>query len=216
MLRVTVSAVVEGDRSAGGSEPGDDQPSTAQGDEIREALIDAAAQVFADQGYSGARVHSIAEQAGLTTGAIYNRFSGKSELLLEALDNSTMVLLDELVAADMGVPEILETLGAALLDDRSSRSSLMLEAFVAARREREVAERLGPRLAGERRRLAGLVDIDKQAGRIDPTADTAAVVTFCQSVALGMRLLAAIDADMPTPDAWLHLIRTLLDALAPE
>ena len=54
-------------------------------DEIRAKLIDAAAQVFAEEGYSGARVQSIAERAGLTTGAMYNRFSGKSELLLEAL-----------------------------------------------------------------------------------------------------------------------------------
>ncbi|MBT6446728.1 MAG: TetR family transcriptional regulator, partial [Acidimicrobiaceae bacterium] len=38
-------------------------------DEIRAALIDAAAQVFAEEGYSGARVQSIAERAGLTTGA---------------------------------------------------------------------------------------------------------------------------------------------------
>ena len=57
-------------------------------DDIRAALIEAAAEVFAEEGYSGARVQSIAERAGLTTGAIYNRFSGKSELLLEALDRS--------------------------------------------------------------------------------------------------------------------------------
>ena len=72
-------------------------------DEIRAALIDAAAQVFAEEGYSGARVQSIAERAGLTTGAMYNRFTGKSELLLEALDLHTSTLVNELAAAELKI-----------------------------------------------------------------------------------------------------------------
>ena len=51
-------------------------------------LIDAAAEVFAERGYDGAGVAEIARRAGVTTGAIYSRYSGKSELLLEALNRS--------------------------------------------------------------------------------------------------------------------------------
>jgi AcrR family transcriptional regulator len=185
-------------------------------DEIRAALIDAAAQVFAEEGYSGARVQSIAERAGLTTGAMYNRFSGKSELLLEALDLHTSALVNELATAELSATDLLETVGVALLDDQSPASALLLEAFMAARREEDIADRLRPRLADERARLAKLVDADKDGGVIHRDLDTNAVVTLCQSVSLGMRMLSVIDAEMPEPQAWQQLISALLTSIAPE
>jgi len=195
----------------------DGKPATHSGDDqIRAALIEAAAQVFAEEGYSGARVQSIAERAGLTTGAMYNRFSGKSELLLEALDLHTTNLVTELANAELSATDLLETVGAALLDDHSPASALLLEAFMAARREEDIADRLRPRLADERARLAKLVDADKDAGVIDNTLDTNAVVTFCQSVGLGMRMLSVIDAEMPDPQAWQNVISVLLASMAPE
>ena len=194
-----------------------DVPAPPPGDdEIRSALIDAAAQVFAEEGYSGARVQSIAERAGLTTGAMYNRFSGKSELLLEALDLHTSTLVDELVAAELSATDLLQTVGVALLDDQSHASALLLEAFMAARREEDIADRLRPRLADERARLAKLVDADKDGGVIHKDLDTNAVVTFCQSVSLGMRMLTVIDAQMPEPEAWQNVISVLLTSMAPE
>ncbi len=185
-------------------------------DEIRAALVEAAAQVFAEEGYSGARVQSIAERAGLTTGAMYNRFTGKSELLLEALDLHTSTLVNELAAAEMSATDLLETVGVALLDDQSPASALLLEAFMAARREEDIADRLRPRLADERARLAKLVDADKDRGVIRKDLDTNAVVTFCQSVALGMRMLSVIDVEMPDPRAWQEVISVLLSSIAPD
>lgn len=179
-------------------------------------MVDAAAEVFAEQGYSGARVQSIAERADLTTGAIYNRFTGKSELLLEALDRHTNALIAELAAAELGATDILRTIGVALLDDESPASALLLESFVAARRETDIAERLRPRLADERARLAKLVDAEKADGVIGADIDTAALVTFCQSVGLGMRMLSVIDTEMPEPHSWQQLISTLIESLSPE
>jgi AcrR family transcriptional regulator len=193
---------------AAAPQPGDD--------EIRAALIDAAAQVFAEEGYSGARVQSIAERAGLTTGAMYNRFSGKSELLLEALDLHTSKLVNELATAELSATDLLETVGVALLDDQSPASALLLEAFMAARREEDIADRLRPRLADERARLAKLVDADKDSGTIHGGLDTNAVVTFCQSVSLGMRMLSVIDVEMPDPNAWQRIISVLLTSMSPD
>lgn len=189
---------------------------SAPPDEIRRALIDAAAEVFAEEGYSGARVQSIAERAGLTTGAIYNRFSGKSELLLEALDRHTTALIESLAEAELGATDILETVGVALLDDESPASALLLEAFMAARREEDIADRLRPRLADERARLAQLVDAEKAEGIVSDQLDTAAIVTFCQSVGLGMRMLGVIEAQMPDPAEWQRVIATLLASLSPD
>ena len=54
---------------------------TPTSDATRDRLLDAAAAVFAEKGYDGAGVPEIARRAGLTTGAIYSRFTGKAELL---------------------------------------------------------------------------------------------------------------------------------------
>ena len=51
----------------------------------RDRLLDAAVEVFVEQGFESARVQDIARAAGLTTGAIYANFRGKSELLFDAM-----------------------------------------------------------------------------------------------------------------------------------
>ena len=49
----------------------------------RERLLDAAAQVFAEQGLDAASVEAICEHAGFTRGAFYSNFDSKDELFLE-------------------------------------------------------------------------------------------------------------------------------------
>ena len=61
-------------------------PDRPGADEIGLRLLDAAAEVFAERGYEGAGVAEIARRAGVTTGAIYSRFTGKADLLAAALD----------------------------------------------------------------------------------------------------------------------------------
>jgi AcrR family transcriptional regulator len=52
----------------------------------RADLLDAAARVFAAQGYHAASVDQVAEAAGYTKGAVYSNFTSKEELFLELLD----------------------------------------------------------------------------------------------------------------------------------
>jgi AcrR family transcriptional regulator len=52
----------------------------------RDALVDAAAEVFARRGFEGATLEEIAETAGYTRGAIYKHFDGKEELFFAVLD----------------------------------------------------------------------------------------------------------------------------------
>jgi AcrR family transcriptional regulator len=48
----------------------------------RQLLLDSAARTFAANGYAGASVEQIAEDAGFSIGALYSNFSGKQELFL--------------------------------------------------------------------------------------------------------------------------------------
>ena len=69
-----------------------DSPHTSDG--ITDRLLTAAIEVFTERGIEKAGVALIARRAGLTTGAIYSRWEGKQDLLLDALD---VVLMQQVV-----------------------------------------------------------------------------------------------------------------------
>lgn len=54
--------------------------------QTRDALIDAAARVFAQRGFSGASLDEIASTAGFTRGAIYKNFADKEDLFFAVFD----------------------------------------------------------------------------------------------------------------------------------
>nr|WP_052478098.1 TetR/AcrR family transcriptional regulator [Kibdelosporangium sp. MJ126-NF4]CEL16126.1 Transcriptional regulator, TetR family [Kibdelosporangium sp. MJ126-NF4]CTQ94052.1 Transcriptional regulator, TetR family [Kibdelosporangium sp. MJ126-NF4] len=56
-------------------------------DRNRRALITAAIDLIAAQGYRAATVEAIAAKADLTTGAVYSAFGGKRELFVAAIDH---------------------------------------------------------------------------------------------------------------------------------
>jgi AcrR family transcriptional regulator len=189
----------------------------ASGDPTRDRLIEAAAAVFAEKGYDGAGVQEIARRAGFTTGAIYGRFRGKAELLLAAIEAHTTNELEQLFADhrfDGRVTDILTTVGSHLLTDPFDEGqALLLEAFVAARRDPEVAELMRDLLDQRARTFAALVDNAKASGLVVEDLDTAAVVRFCHAVGFGFLLFGAIDLEPPRAGPWEQLIGQLVRAL---
>jgi AcrR family transcriptional regulator len=188
-------------------------------DPTSERLVLAAAEVFAEKGYEGAGVAEIARRAGFTTGAIYSRFSGKADLLAEAIRSSSQHEFDRLFAEhafEGRAPDLLATVGAHLVTrEPEPGQALLLGAFAAARRHPEVAELLREHLASRAERLAALVDDGKASGLVDPALDTASVVHFAHAVGLGFLLYQAVEAENPDAYAWSAVIRRVLEAVVP-
>lgn len=188
------------------------------GDPTRDRLLTAAAEVFAEKGYDGAGVQEIARRAGFTTGAIYGRFRGKAQLLLAAMEANSHDEFEELFADhrfEGRATDILTTVGAHLVTDEfDSGQALLLEAFVAGRRDPEVAGMLRRIIEERTVSLTALVDEAKSTGAIDPALDTRSIVRFCHAVALGFLLFGAIDLDRPDAVPWETLIARLVDAVA--
>lgn len=186
------------------------------GDEsTRARLLRAAIDVFAERGYDGTRVQEVARRAGMTTGAIYANFSGKSELLAAAIGETAF---DDLFALHAQGLDAAETLGRAgdLLADPSLRNQrlLLFEAFVAARRDAEVAALLRARVAERGHRVRDVVDDAVAVGEIDAALDADTVVRFCLTIALGTLLPEALDLDPPEGDAWGAVIRRVVGSFA--
>lgn len=75
--------------------------------QTRARLLDAAAELFAENGVNGASVEQIAERAGYSRGALYGNFADKHELTMALLEQRTRREYDEVraLAAGAGSPE---------------------------------------------------------------------------------------------------------------
>ena len=50
--------------------------------ETQRALLDAAREVFTEQGFADASIADVVERAGSSVGSLYHHFGGKSELFI--------------------------------------------------------------------------------------------------------------------------------------
>jgi TetR/AcrR family transcriptional regulator, repressor for uid operon len=189
--------------------------STSSTDETRARLIDAAAEVFAERGYERAGVAEIARRAGLTTGAIYSRYTGKADLLLDAIDARACHEIQRLLG---GGASALAALGAHLVDpdERATHAghALLLEAFVAARRDPQVAAMMRRRIEDQDAHLAKLVEEGKADGTVDAALSTDAVVAFSHAIGLGFLLYRSIGRELPSRDDWIKVIDRVVEAAA--
>lgn len=184
----------------------------------RDQLLHAATEVFSERGYEGADVREIARRAGRTTGSIYANFSGKAQLLFEAIGARSGADLDELLrseAVSTSAAELLADLGSHLLDTKGSPSApgLLVEAFIAARRDADLATFVRALAEDRMRGVAAIVRRARDDGDIDDEVSTDALVRFAIVLALGSLLFKAVELEPPAHDEWSSLIRRFVTAL---
>lgn len=188
-------------------------------DPTRDQLIAAAGAVFAEKGYDGAGVQEIARRAGYTTGAIYGRFKGKAELLLAAIEAHTNDELEQLFAEHQfegRVTDIVTTVGAHLVTDPFDEGqALLLEAFVAARRDPEVRDLVRGLMVERAATFAELIEEAKTSDLVDGRFDTDVIVRFCHAVSFGFLLYGAVGIEPPRPEPWEALITHLVGSIGP-
>jgi AcrR family transcriptional regulator len=183
----------------------------------RDRLLEAAVDVFVEQGYEGARVQDIARSAGLTTGAIYANFRGKGDLLFDAIGARADAEMDAMLAEGRrrDVREFLEMLGDRLFEPRAGQP-LLIDAIAAARRDPELAGALRHRLDAREGVLVELVERAQSNGIIDPALDSHAFARFCLTLAMGALVMRTLQMPAPDGSAWHVIITRLLDAVAEE
>ncbi|WP_298804959.1 TetR/AcrR family transcriptional regulator [uncultured Lentibacter sp.] len=86
--------------------------------EKREAILEAAARVFASEGFDRASMAALAQEAGISKANIYHYYDSKDALLFDLLDSHLKALRDRLAAvplAGLAPPHKLQTLCTELL-----------------------------------------------------------------------------------------------------
>ncbi|MBC6456968.1 TetR/AcrR family transcriptional regulator [Actinomadura sp. HBU206391] len=162
----------------------------------RAALLDAAGRMWAERGIHGAALDDVAAAAGLTKGAVYSNFSGKTDLLLALVerhldndtdgdaDTSTDTDGDGDTGGDAG-RDHAERLGT---DDARLLELLTVELWLYGMRDDVVGRRIADAYHERRTRLAeGLAEV----GGASP-ADRAALA---MAVDLGLAFQHLLDPD---------------------
>jgi TetR/AcrR family fatty acid metabolism transcriptional regulator len=97
--------------------------------DTKERIRRAAVHIFSREGFDRASVKSIAEEAGVAVGSIYNHFRDKDDLLISVFEEELGQRLD-----------FLQELGAARLSVRDQVQRLLEDHFARARDHKELAE----------------------------------------------------------------------------
>lgn len=92
------------------------RPSAPPSPGKRELLLEAAALVFARQGFVSTRVADIAEEAGVGKGTVYEYFSSKDELFFAVLQSISEAILSRLRDIAARGADAAETLGEVMRD----------------------------------------------------------------------------------------------------
>jgi uncharacterized protein (TIGR03086 family) len=169
----------------------------------RQHLLDAAAIVFAKQGFHAATIDEIAAYAGFTKGAVYSNFKNKDDLFLALLDDRVArehALMSEALqrAPEEDSTPIAEVeqrlqLGSAYWDD--DFTTLYLEFILYARRNPEAREKLVAQLYREAEAEEDLIRHEYDVAGNAPPYPLKPLAAVTSSMFIGLQVRRLIDAD---------------------
>ncbi len=175
-------------------------------DPLRRQLLEAAGRVFARQGYSGTKIQDIVRESGLSTGAVYGRFSSKDQLLREAVIARTGKVANPGSATGVRVADLIRRSARLSSEPLTDDEAVRLEAFVTARREPDVAAAVADAQAEWRTSIQPVVDAAVLDGTVATDVDPEAVLFFVRSMHLGLLLQQGAGLPGPDPAGWAELI----------
>lgn len=164
----------------------------------RGLLLDAAEDIFARKGLSGAALEDIADAAGYTRGAIYSHFGAKEELFLAVIDRQRQRFLDgftEVIQSfrrlgDIDIDELAERWSDASGDP--NRAALNYELTLFLLRSPEARDRLAAQRMETIHSLAEFIakDVARLGARLTMPADSLArlILAVNDGVTLGSEL----------------------------
>lgn len=187
----------------------------AKGRERREAILTAANELFAAQGFHGASLAKIAAQVGLTEAGLLHHFPSKEHLLLELLELRQEHNAERLARALEQHAGYLDALLALCRENQHAPGLVRLFTILAAEsvdddhpahpwtveRYRRLREQLAARLTAE-----------QKAGRVHPDLDPRAVAPQILAVFDGLQLQWLLDPQQVDMSA---LFANFLNRLAP-
>lgn len=182
----------------------------------RADVLDAAERVFPRRGYHQTSVEEVAEQAGLSIGAVYSNFANKADLFLAVYGRQVERWTEEMerrVLAGATPDERIRAAGlwwAGMLRDEQAWLLLELEFWAHAVRDRKLRKGFAELYAPLRRATGTLIeraaaDFDLELPR--PAPQLALAVS---ALAMGLMVEKLLDPEGVDDDAFARLLESIL------
>lgn len=188
----------------------------------RAQLIDAAATVFARRGFVAASLDEVAEEAGLTKGAVYSNFDSKEDLFEAVLDERFDKPLQQEVEAIEnieGTQQQRAMAGARMFIDAVQQERelflLSLERRIYIARHPEHAPSLVPRYREQIGRVAEMIATQSRKWDLPLPLPAAQMAVAVEALSQGIELQRLADPD-GVPDDLLGRLYALLFQLPAE
>lgn len=187
----------------------------------RAALIEAAAEAFAERGFHATTVEEVVSRAGFTRGAFYSNFTDKDDLFLAVLDHRARIDEAELVPLIATAPSleaVVERLGrrrsSASVENDRQWQLLLAELRLHALREPEVRPRLAAWEQAQRAAYCAAVEHLFRASELEPPADPDLIALIVQTLVDGIAVHQMIEGDVLGPRPFLDSLDLLVRAAA--
>jgi len=173
------------------------RPVNSDAEQTRRNILAAAMTHVAEVGYAKATMKSIAEQAGITSSAIYRYYPSKSELAVASLENVLGEVIDRLekaaFSADSLRLRLIALLEEAVLCTKDHPAMTRFEAilFFESTHTPEFAPVVVLRRQAEEKLYHRLVDDALRAGELPPDTSPQAMVDMLTSLTWGLTYLSA-------------------------
>ncbi|MEI6621714.1 MAG: GNAT family N-acetyltransferase [Actinomycetes bacterium] len=191
-------------------------------DEQRQRIIDAAAELFAENGYGGTNVRLVAQRAGVTVHTVKRLTSGKSELFAEVMAAKVTSDAADLVAAAVADPHaepplavMLEAVAQIFAAPERSWNALELEALISAHRDDDVRALESARFQERWANMKAVTEHTRRVGGIDPDVNDDAFVYFALALSVGMAVVDPLVSQQPSQANWNALMARIGAAIAP-
>lgn len=178
--------------------------STERGQAVRARLLDAAAALIAEIGWTAVTTRRLADHAGIRSGLVHYHFDSLQALLRQAAMERVSEYLEEARGRlDDGV-DPAELLAPLLeqFDAADPTSLVVIETYLAATRDPLLSEQLAQELTRFRSALESALARTK-----NPTPGATALVVL--AALDGIALQKGLDPDLPTTDA-VALLREII------
>ncbi|MET8868075.1 TetR/AcrR family transcriptional regulator [Nonomuraea sp. NPDC004580] len=138
-------------------------PAAERGRAVRERLLNAAAELIPERGWTAVSTRTLAERAGVTPSVVHYHFPSLASLLNEAAISRMSAMLAEMDELLASAPEPGAAIGTMLASidaytGTDPTSLLFVEAYLASTRDDELRERIAALIAGFRQRFGAALE----------------------------------------------------------
>lgn len=190
-------------------------------DELRQRIVDAAAELFAEHGYGGTKLAMVAERAGVSPRTV-RRLTGKRDQLFalviatklssEAADRVASAAADPRATPPLAV--LIEAAAQIFAAPEFTWSVLELEALTRAHRDDDVRAQVSARLDRRGANMRAVVEQARRAGGLDDDVDDAALVYLALALSVGLAVIDPVTRQ-PSRANWTALIARIGASVAP-